>query len=261
MRGIAAHPVMPGEGMSGRAWRSGAPEWTRDLVATATGSRRAAVEALGQRAAVAVPVKAGDEVLAVLTFTSDADLHSDAAMTQLLSSLSGLLAMFIDRLRRSEQLAVMEDAALTDSLTGLANRRHWDVRLARELLSADLGAGRLCVALIDLDAFKALNDRDGHAAGDRLLRACAAAWTQRVRDSDLLVRFGGDEFALVCPGVTLAAAFEIAERMRAATPGRQRCSIGVAAWDGAESAEALVQRADSALYAAKQRGRDCTVAA
>jgi diguanylate cyclase (GGDEF)-like protein len=210
---------------------------------------------------VAVPVKAGDEVLAVLTFTSDADLHSDAAMTQLLSSLSGLLAMFIDRLRRSERLRVMEDAALTDPLTGLANRRHWDARLARELASADVGAGRLCVALIDLDGFKSLNDRDGHAAGDRLLRACAAAWTQCVRDTDLLVRLGGDEFAVVLPGVTLGTAFEIAERMREGSPERQSCSLGVAAWDGTERAEALVQRADRALYAAKQRGRDRTVVA
>jgi diguanylate cyclase (GGDEF)-like protein len=198
----------------------------------------------------------GDEIFGVLTFTSTSLRPVDPAVEELLTTLGGLLAMFIDRLQRSERLQVMEDAALSDSLTGLANRRHWDQHLAAVLETGRRTADRgICVALIDLDRFKAFNDSHGHLAGDELLRQCAAAWRRCVRDVDLLARLGGDEFGVLLPACTPQEAAQVAARIRAAVPQGQGCSVGVAGWDGHSGADALVGRADQALYAAKRRGQ------
>ena len=150
--------------------------------------------------------------------------------------------------------------ARTDALTGVANRRAWDDELPRELTRAARSATPLCVALLDLDHFKDYNDRHGHQAGDRLLKAAAAAWQSRLRKTDLLARYGGEEFAVLLPDCGLDVGMEIAERLRTAQP-EGTCSIGVAAWDGHEAAAHLVARADRALYAAKEGGRDRSCAA
>jgi diguanylate cyclase (GGDEF)-like protein len=125
----------------------------------------------------------------------------------------------------------------------------------RELARAARSGEELCLALVDLDHFKAYNDRHGHPAGDRLLTAAAAAWQERLRKTDLLARYGGEEFAVLLPNCGLGNAMEIAERLRTAQP-EGTCSIGVAAWDRREEANALVDRADRALYAAKKGGRN-----
>ena len=111
----------------------------------------------------------------------------------------------------------------------------------------------LCVALIDVDGLKSLNDRDGHLAGDRVLSEAAAAWAGEVRASDLLTRYGGDEFALLLPDCTIDRAMEIVGRLEAACEA-VTFSIGVARWDGLEDAASLVRRADDALYMAKSQG-------
>ena len=113
----------------------------------------------------------------------------------------------------------------------------------------------MCVALLDLDHFKHYNDEHGHLAGDRLLKAAAAAWEHRLRRTDLLARYGGEEFAILLPDCGLGDAMEIAERLRTAQP-EGTCSIGVADWDGRQDGDALLARADRALYAAKAGGRD-----
>jgi diguanylate cyclase (GGDEF)-like protein len=150
--------------------------------------------------------------------------------------------------------------ARTDALTGVANRRAWDDELPRELARSARSGQPLCVALLDLDHFKAYNDRHGHQAGDRLLKAAAAAWQGKLRKTDLLARYGGEEFAVLLPDCGLDSAMEIAERLRTAQP-EGTCSIGVAGWDGREAATRLVARADQALYAAKEGGRNRSRAA
>ena len=150
--------------------------------------------------------------------------------------------------------------ARTDALTGVANRRAWDDELPRELARSARSGTPLCVALLDLDHFKAYNDRHGHQAGDRLLKAAAAAWQARLRKTDLLARYGGEEFAVLLPDCGMDNAMEIAERLRTAQP-EGTCSLGVAAWDGHEGAAQLVSRADRALYAAKEGGRNRSCAA
>ncbi len=152
----------------------------------------------------------------------------------------------------------LRELAGTDSLTGAANRRAWDEELALGVARAARDHYALSVVLIDLDDFKAFNDLRGHQAGDRLLKEVAAAWREILRASDTLARIGGDEFAALLTGCGLEMATTIAERLRTAVP-EAKCSVGVASWDGRESAERLVARADTGLYGAKEAGRDRVV--
>jgi diguanylate cyclase (GGDEF)-like protein len=159
-------------------------------------------------------------------------------------------------IERGELLGRLEVAARTDDLTGLLNRRAWDTELGRELSRASRDNNPLCVAILDLDRFKQYNDAHGHQAGDRFLKQMAGSWSQSLRASDILARYGGEEFALALPGTDLETAAKMLERLRTALPEGQTCSAGVCRWDGNESAEALTARADTALYAAKDAGRD-----
>lgn len=157
------------------------------------------------------------------------------------------------------QAHALERLALTDSLTSLPNLRGWDDALRRELARARRSGAPLALAMIDLDHLKRVNDHGGHQAGSRAIKSAAAAWSGRLRASDTLARFGGDEFGLVLPETEARAAAAVADRLRRATPTPLTCSIGVTAWDGVESADDLFIRADRALYEAKARGRDCVV--
>jgi diguanylate cyclase (GGDEF)-like protein/PAS domain S-box-containing protein len=162
---------------------------------------------------------------------------------------------------RETLLGRVESLARSDALTGLPNRRALDEQLPREMARARRNGSDLCLAIVDLDRFKAYNDTHGHLAGDVLLRECSIAWDSALRGEDLLVRFGGEEFLVVIPGTPVEQAEEIVQRLRAVTPGEQTCSAGIALWDGAEGIDELVARADSALYVAKAGGRDCLVQA
>jgi diguanylate cyclase (GGDEF)-like protein len=159
-------------------------------------------------------------------------------------------------IERGELLGRLEVAARTDDLTGLLNRRAWDEELGQEMSRADRDGGALCVAILDLDKFKLYNDTHGHQAGDRFLKQIAGAWSQTLRAGDILARYGGEEFAVALPGTNLEHAQQMLERLRECLPEGQSCSAGVCRWDGAESAESLTSRADTALYTAKDAGRD-----
>jgi diguanylate cyclase (GGDEF)-like protein len=161
---------------------------------------------------------------------------------------------------RAELMATLAEVARTDDLTGLANRRAWDEALDRELARARREETPLSIGILDLDRFKDYNDVHGHQAGDRLLKQLAAAWRQDLRVTDVIARYGGEEFALALPGCDLMDATALIERLRASTPAEQTVSAGLAVWDGQESAESLFGRADRALYAAKEGGRDRIVA-
>lgn len=157
---------------------------------------------------------------------------------------------------REDLLIEVELLARSDPLTGLPNRRAIGEQLPREMARARRGETPLCLAIIDLDHFKAYNDGRGHLAGDAVLRACAVAWDSKLRGEDTIVRYGGEEFLVVLPDCTLENAAEIVERLRTATPDDQTCSAGLACWDSAETMDDLLERADSALYRAKREGRD-----
>jgi diguanylate cyclase (GGDEF)-like protein/PAS domain S-box-containing protein len=159
---------------------------------------------------------------------------------------------------RDGLIARIGQLARTDELTGLANRRRWHEELDRELARARRQHGSVCVAMVDMDGFKAINDEQGHLAGDVLLQQTSVAWAGALRTTDTLARYGGDEFSVILPDCPLDEACTVIERLRAATPAPVTCSAGVACSDGAESAETLVRRADAALYEAKRAGRNAT---
>ena len=155
----------------------------------------------------------------------------------------------------SRLVSRLEGLARTDPLTGVPNRRVWEEELPRELERARRMGTELCVAIIDLDNFKAYNDRHGHQAGDLVLKEAASAWRAEMRSTDLLARYGGEEFTLLLPACALDDAVAIVERLRAATP-LLTCSVGLASWDFQEASADLLARADQALYLAKAEGRN-----
>jgi diguanylate cyclase (GGDEF)-like protein len=164
------------------------------------------------------------------------------------------------------QRARLERLAVTDDLTLAYNARYLATRLVEEIERARRNEQPLSVLLMDLDHFKFVNDKHGHAVGDEVLRAFVERVRGATRRVDVLVRRGGEEFVLLMPATTTAQARVIADRVRrsaSVTPVvvgaarvTQTASIGVATWDGRESSEALQRRADDAMYYAKQQGRD-----
>lgn len=157
--------------------------------------------------------------------------------------------------QQARALAVLSH---TDPLTGAGNRRALDEALRRELHRVEREGRPLAFALFDFDRFKQFNDLHGHLAGDDLLRDTVAAWQQQLRTGDLLARYGGEEFAVLLPGADVAAASAIVERLRAAVPGGQTCSAGIAVARPGDDRDRLMRAADDALYAAKAGGRDRT---
>ncbi len=175
-------------------------------------------------------------------------------------ALAAILVLILV-MRLSDSRAAMTRMSLTDQLTGVANRRAWEVELPRELARAQRFGTPLSVALLDLDHFKEFNDHHGHQAGDQLLVEAARAWSAQVRGTDMLARYGGEEFGLLLPGTPRAAIESTVDRVRRATPAGCTASAGGAEWDGSETAAELIARVDIALYAAKDAGRERTVVA
>jgi len=143
--------------------------------------------------------------------------------------------------------------ASTDPLTGVANRRAWEAEAARSLAAAARTGEPLTIAILDLDGFKQVNDRDGHVAGDDLLRQVAGEWLTRVRASDLLGRHGGDEFVVCLPNTDAAGAGEVLQRLDTDLP--IGWSVGTATARPGDSLAALLQRADAQLYEDKRLRR------
>ncbi|MCG6118657.1 MAG: diguanylate cyclase [Aquimonas sp.] len=165
-----------------------------------------------------------------------------------------------------EQAAAFEQQAREDALTGLANRRAFDELLAYEFTRAARNDQPLCVAMIDIDHFKRINDEHSHAVGDEVLRRMAQRMRSLCREVDTLARWGGEEFALLLPGTRLSDALNICERVRHGLdsmnlddvlPGISvSVSIGLASHEDLPDHDRLLSQADAALYAAKQAGRN-----
>ncbi|QWZ07931.1 GGDEF domain-containing protein [Nocardioides panacis] len=160
------------------------------------------------------------------------------------AGVAGTLDVLVRRLRR---------AADHDQLTGLLNRSAFLAAARRTLRQPPARRGPVSVAVLDLDDFKLVNDRDGHAAGDRLLVDLATSWQATVRRTDVLARYGGDEFVLLMPDTTATDAAELLYRLGAANTA-SRWTAGVAQWAG-EPLEEWIARADADLYRRKARQR------
>jgi two-component system, cell cycle response regulator len=219
-----------------------------------------------------IPLRRQDRVQGSLNFGSaDEKRFSRHLATDFLAHL-GVIASFA--IENTANRARLVRSGLTDFLTGWHNRRYLNARLKEELARAQRqGTGLTCL-LIDLDRFKQINDQHGHLAGDMALRETAQRVDAQIRGSDAAARFGGDEFVVLAPGATPEQAAALAERIRLAvcetpleiTAGvklNMTVSIGVAGialkredGDLKEAAERLLAEADSALYRAKQLGRN-----
>ena len=180
--------------------------------------------------------------------------------------LGYLVAVFNDMTRALRAThGELEQKTRTDELTGLFNRRHLDAALEEELERARRENAPLGVLMLDLDHFKAFNDRYGHPQGDALLRAVAELLRKQLRPTDTVARYGGEEFTVLLPRSPRAEAIRIAERLRrrlselraGPADGTTTGSFGLATWpeDGDQAAE-LIAAADAALYEAKRLGRD-----
>jgi diguanylate cyclase (GGDEF)-like protein len=164
-------------------------------------------------------------------------------------------------MERGDLLKRLAELSRTDELTGLPNRRAWEELLEHERRVARRTGQPLCVVMLDLDHFKAYNDQYGHQGGDRLLALAAGLWRENLRETDILARWGGEEFGLLLPGCDAASAAELVERLHHLPLNGLTFSAGISQWDGVAEPETLIGEADAALYAAKRGGRDRTCTA
>jgi diguanylate cyclase (GGDEF)-like protein len=217
------------------------------------------VSATGARSAVFEPVLRDGEVAGVLIVVWRSPLEAlpetPGGVLRLLAAQAGVA------IEHAALRARMAALALTDPHTGLMARRTWEEELPRELARARRSETPVSVAVLDLDHMSAFNMLRGEREGDMLIKETAARWRNELREVDILARLEGTEFAVVLPGCGLGEACEVLDRVRAATPRGQTASAGVARWDGEEPAELLAARARDALLAAKQSGRNVTIAA
>jgi diguanylate cyclase len=168
-----------------------------------------------------------------------------------------------------ENLEAVRTESLTDPLTSLANRKFFDDALAKAITAARSKGETISLLLTDIDHFKKFNDSFGHLTGDQVLRLVAISAKQNLKGQDIAARYGGEEFAIVLPNTALRSAITVAEHIRRAVMtkelmkrstgehlGRVTISIGVAALHPNDTAQTLIERADTCLYAAKRNGRN-----
>ncbi|MFM2397808.1 MAG: hypothetical protein RLZZ144_1058, partial [Pseudomonadota bacterium] len=181
------------------------------------------------------------------------------------------LRSVLEKMMRQELFQANETInklAHTDALTGAYNRRHFEFEIKREATRSQRNNQPLCLLMMDIDHFKQVNDQHGHDIGDKVLQALSVIVQKELRESDLLVRFGGEEFVVLLTGTALAAAEQVAERIRLALAAYAvpinssefinfTVSVGVAELNAQTyDTTAMIKAADSAMYAAKNNGRN-----
>jgi diguanylate cyclase (GGDEF)-like protein len=212
------------------------------------------------RSLISIPLMAAERVLGVFS-VSTADPGTFDVSHELAAVAMGHC------IGQALRIAELERQATTDAMTRALNRSQLLPRLRSEINRARRDGKPLSVLLMDLDEFKTVNDRFGHAVGDAVLCAFADIVRSSVRSFDILIRRGGEEFELVMPATGREEGFKVAERVRQSLCARplrfaddirvdQTVSIGLATWDGNEDARDLDHRADLAMYAAKGAGRN-----
>ncbi len=210
---------------------------------------------------LATPLWSGGKVVGVLSVTGEGQDRFTAMHEDLLRLMANCTVPSIERAR-------LERLSITDDCTAAYNQRYLMPRLSDEMDRARKHVSPLSVLLLDLDHFKEVNDNWGHQAGDDVLAIFADRARDQVRRKDVLVRRGGEEFVLIMPDTGREEAEYVAERIRRVMDDelialrggdqiRQSVSIGVATWDGVEQPAELQERADRAMYTAKEAGRNC----
>jgi|GEM_PF-1066821 len=261
---VAAAPPLPlDKGLLGRLVKSqravAISEATRDL------DTRPPLMSGEVKRVIAIPLRTRSRLFGALLLGRKSGRSFSEDDEKFLGSVGRVLALAIENARLFKQT---QELSLVDELTGLANRRMFNLHLSAEINHARVTGERLCLIMFDLDRFKLVNDRHLHSTGDLVLRWFARLAQEDMRGSDLFCRYGGDEFTLIAPDLTLADAAAVARRVCrhvAHTPfmkedGEQiavTVSAGVADLSaGVTTADALAAAADQALYAAKEAGRN-----
>ena len=257
--------IDPREGVLGTVFQSGRPVHVRRMSDSSPRRRRPRYRT---DSFVAMPIRAGDEVLGVICVTDRA--NNGAFTLDDVATLRALAAPAALALGRERAVAQAENFALTaaiDPVSGVFNRRHFHVRLEEELQRARRHQLSLAFLMIDIDNFKAVNDSFGHLAGDLVIRDVAEILRRSVRVFDVCARFGGEEFAIIMPGSVVESASIVAERIREriehyrpADPSlaalHLTASIGLAVSMSGLSGREFIARADHALYIAKRDGKN-----
>ncbi len=232
-----------------------------ELVCLRSGKRLEAGAPVEGPERLELPLIAGRTSFATLILTGP---HFDEEDRLSAVSLAAQASVALENARLHR---VVEDQARIDPLTGLANRRRCEEALTLEIARAHRFGTHLGVLLADLDDFKAVNDRYGHAVGDEVLRSFAEVIGESVRETDLAGRWGGEEFLVLLPGTDTEGSLLLADRIRERLERRSvaadstlrirsTCSFGVASAAGDDASEALVGAADAALYRAKRAGKN-----
>ena len=213
----------------------------------------------GEHGHVIVPLRAAGGPIGVLSMYTGGDPEPRNHHRHFLQAMGEQIGTAIHNARAYQSA---RDDSLHDPLTGLANRRHLEVALRQSFTEARRYGHPLSLVMMDIDHFKRFNDTFGHSAGDRLLLDVSRLLRQDLRETDLAVRYGGEEFLLLMPETMGARALEVAERLRTRIASRTQVtvSLGIASFHPAQgSPNDLVNDADDAMYEAKRRGRNRSV--
>jgi diguanylate cyclase (GGDEF)-like protein len=255
--------LAPGVGLASQALAQGKSLIENDVTAVA----RYVPGFLETKSEMCVPLIFFGEKLGVLALDRASDNAFDQDEIQPLESVADICAAAIQNANNFER---MKQLAYVDGLTGIFNRRYFEMRIAEELERAVRFLARMSVIMVDIDHFKRLNDEFGHLLGDEVLRVVSNLLKQQLRKVDMVCRYGGEEFAIIIPETTGANALVVAEKLRRHIesypfPGVPRpvtISCGVADYPSHGSTrDELVAAADGALYQAKQAGRNRVMAA
>lgn len=197
-------------------------------------------------------------------------LHSTSEMRETNKALEDRLTLSKSEISNLQQsLEAIRAESLTDPLTGLGNRKYFDRMIDMAVQGALASGEPLSLLLVDIDHFKSFNDSYGHLTGDQVLRLVGLSLKQTIKGQDITARYGGEEFAVVLPNTALRQALTVADHIRRAVMakelkkkstgeilGRVTISIGVSMLKQGDDTDALIERADACLYAAKRNGRN-----
>jgi diguanylate cyclase (GGDEF)-like protein len=255
--------LSPGTGLCARAMQTGRPVVENDVLSV-PGYVPGFVET---RSELCLPLVSLGETLGVLTLESARPNAFQPADLQPLESVADICAVAMQNARYIERVRQL---AYVDGLTGMFNRRFFEMRIADEIERSKRYGGGFAVIMIDIDNFKRLNDDFGHLLGDEVLRQMLSIFSHNLRKTDVACRYGGEEFVVITPHAAGESGMAIAEKLRRVSetwhfPGVPRAvtiSAGVASMpEQGLTRDELVRAADDALYAAKQGGRNRVIAA
>jgi diguanylate cyclase (GGDEF)-like protein len=264
--------IKAGEGIAGKVFREGIPLIVDDIEKNERVLlRRRPTYRTGSF--ISIPLKIGEETIGVLNISDKitGEVFSEEDMT-LLRSFAVYASIALERSMYYSLAGHLKELSITDSVTGLFNRRYFEERFFEELQRSNRHNISFSLAMIDIDDFKLFNDTEGHLAGDEVLKQIANIAKDSLRVIDVIARFGGEEFVVIMPQTEKNEAFLVAERIRKSVREQLTrtwktfprdnitISLGIAAFpsDGQDRKE-LIRNADKALYRGKMEGKDKTV--